>query len=206
MIPPRFHGAWRRVSVALDGGPPHEPAQVVWVQAGTAFADVRVPLDGAVDAAVSFAGTTRWEEPDLVWDHQLDLTGGSTEDRGTVWWTGGDLVERGSFLVDGELVPYVEVWRRLAGSTGPALSMVRADGHGLLVRAGDHGLTVTDDRPTGAYRACYRSRDGASGRWPTVLTLGPGAEELPAPPLCGDDMPAGWQLLDFELTPALGFC
>ena len=49
MIPERFRGAWRRVSIAVDGGDPVEPSRVVWVQTASAYADIRVPRLGFGD-------------------------------------------------------------------------------------------------------------------------------------------------------------
>lgn len=75
MIPERFRGAWRRVSLSVGGAPPVEPSEVVWVQTASAFADIRVPRLGFGDLhpAASFAGTTRWIDPHLHWRHDLDL-------------------------------------------------------------------------------------------------------------------------------------
>lgn len=54
---------------------------------------------------------------------------------------------------------YVEVWRRLAPGGGACESHWSADGSRLVIRVGDHALTVADDRAGGgAYRACYRTR------------------------------------------------
>lgn len=195
MIPERFRGAWQRVSIASDGGLPYEPAMVVWVQAGAAFADLRVPrptehdADTAEMVPMSFAGVTRWEDPCLRWEHHLDLAvasasaddAGDAADVGEVSWDGGDLVESGSSVRDGRLVRYVEVWRRLAGSDGRTLALELLDGLGCLVQTGDHAVTVVDDRPTGGvYRAAYRIR--RSGEWQVSLSLGDDAAAIAAPP------------------------
>ena len=117
-VPDRFQGAWRRVSIAVDRGPPTEPASVVWVQASSAYADLRLPDDPGA-TTMSFAGTTRWDDPFLRWEHALDLEATSGEDVGEVSWDGTDLVESGSFVSDGRPVGYVEVWRLQPGSGGP---------------------------------------------------------------------------------------
>jgi len=186
VIPERFQGAWRRVSLTVDGGPPIEPAEVVWVQTASAFADIRVPRMGFGDLhpAVSFAGTTRWDEPHLHWRHELDLDPGRPPDDdgdvGHIRWDGGDLVESGTFGDDGLEVPYVEVWRRMPGSDGPTQHWVSPDGTHRFVRAGDHAITVADERPTGGtYRACYRTRE--AGQWTVELALGDDAADLPVP-------------------------
>jgi hypothetical protein len=203
VIPERFRGAWQRVSLSLDGGPPCEPAVVIWVQADEAFADVRLPRDVADpdNAPAGFAGATSWDPPYLRWSHHLDLDvhpgygdrgpdadliddghgdGPVTSDVGLVAWDGDDLVERGTFPIAGRDVPYVEVWRRLPRSEAPIVALASDDGWSRLVRAGDHAITVVDERPAGgAFRACYRTRSPAG--WRVELALGPGAADLPVP-------------------------
>lgn len=194
-IPERFRGAWQRVSLSLDGGPPAEPAVVIWLQADEAFADLRLPRNvrDTAHAPACFAGITTWDAPQLRWHHHLDLDrdgepvpedeeaeAGATGDVGLVSWEGGDLVERGTFVIGGRPVPYVEVWRRLPRCEAPIVALASDDGWGRLVRAGDHAITVVDERAAGGdYRACYRTR-GPDG-WRVRLALGPAAAELPVP-------------------------
>ena len=103
-----------------------------------------------------------------------------TSDVGLVAWEGDDLVERGTFPIGGRDVPYVEVWRRLPHSEAPIVALASDDGWGRLVRAGDHAITVIDERPLGGdFRACYRTRSPSG--WRVELALGPGAAELPVP-------------------------
>jgi creatinine amidohydrolase len=166
MIPDAFVGAWQRHSIALDGGRPSEPATVIWVQGHSAYADLRVPLDGS-RAVESFAGHTTWEPPRLRWSHDIDLAGGpaALTDVGVVEWDGGDLIESGTFVIDGADVPYVEVWRRLPGSDGRIVETTEA-GY-TQVAVGEHELTVVDGRGAGeGFSACYRR----SGQ--VVLTTG----------------------------------
>lgn len=187
MIPERFRGVWQRVSLSVDGGRWCEPAQVIWVQTGTVFGDIRLPFPGRTDEhpAMSFAGTLEWRDPHLSWHHKLDLYGDPDSDDGgdtaEVSWHGGELVCQGHFPRESRTVPYTEVWRRLSGSTGTCLSLVRADGHGVLAQVGDHAITIVDDRRRGGpYRACYRSRSDTG--WAVSLSLGDGSESLPPPP------------------------
>lgn len=187
MIPDRFRGVWQRVSLSVDGGPWCEPAQVIWVQTGMIFGDIRLPFAGRADEhpAMSFAGTLRWDDPHLSWNHKLDLYGDPDSDDGgdtaEVSWHGGEMVCTGHFPRESSTVPYTEVWRRLSGSSGTSLSLVRADGHGVLAQVGDHAVTIVDDRLRGgSYRACYRSRSDAG--WAVSLSIGEGTESLPAPP------------------------
>lgn len=189
MIPERFRGVWQRVSLSVDGAPWSEPAQVVWVQAGSIFCDLRLPFDGceAEHPTMSFAGTLSWSEPRLTWSHKLDLygtgdgDGDGQVDTAEVSWHGADLVCAGQFPRETRTVPYAEVWHRLAGPAGRTLSLIRADGHGVLVQVGDHAVTIVDDRARGGeYRACYRTR-GADG-WAVALGIGEAAERVPGPP------------------------
>ncbi len=175
MMPAVFVGAWERVSIALGDGAPHEPLSVVWVQGWSAYADLRLPLDRAADdePIECFAGHTTWEDPLLRWGHDLDLAGGpaASTDVGSVEWDGDDLVERGTFAIDGADVPYVEVWRRLPGSTGRVVEVTDV---GLMhVAVGAHELTVLDRRGQGlAFSAAYKV-DGT-----TLRIFGPPVDAL----------------------------
>jgi hypothetical protein len=157
-VPTELVGAWERRSIGLGGAPPSEPASVVWVQGHSAYADLRVPSDPS-EPVECFAGHTTWDPPNLHWSHELDLAGGpaALADVGAVEWIDGDLVERGSFTVDGVEVPYVEVWRRSPGSDGPVIEEVAPGSTRVVV--GDHELAVVDRRADGGgFTAEYRRR------------------------------------------------
>jgi hypothetical protein len=189
VIPPDFTGAWRRLSLTLGDGEPHEPQAVVWVQARRAFADLRLPVvDGAETNC--FAGETTWAAPRLHWHHDVGFEPPGAADEGEVEWDGEDLVERGDFLIDGALVPYVEVWHREPASVGAYLCLRAVEDQpgggtrvvGRLVQAADHSVAVVDRRADGGgLSACYRRR-GADGRWAAVAALGGGEGATPAPP------------------------
>jgi hypothetical protein len=167
------------VSIALADAPPVEEQAVVWLQAPTAFADIRVPLlAGGAAGATAFAGTTTFATPRLTWHRDVDRDTAGHQDIGTISWESGDLVERGTFPFFGAPVPYVEVWRR-EPSAGPVLAL-EAPG-GRLVRVGGHSITVVDQRAEGgAFAACHRTL-GPSG-WEVVSGLGPACNLLPTPP------------------------
>lgn len=112
-VPAAFVGAWQRRSIAFGDEPPGETLDVIWLQTGPGpFADIRI--DRATGAPVAcFAGTTTWTPPQLTWHHELDLAPIGRPDVGTVSWHGGDLVETGETVLDGETVAYTEVWHRL---------------------------------------------------------------------------------------------
>ena len=84
-LPDDLIGVWRRVSLAIDGGPPSEDSRVVWIQGRARFADLRTPLEGASAGAgpMSFAGHASWEEPRLTFHRTIDLNE-PMEDIGTL--------------------------------------------------------------------------------------------------------------------------
>ncbi|MEA2825941.1 MAG: hypothetical protein QOG43_380 [Actinomycetota bacterium] len=148
------------MSLALDGGEAHEPADALWLQAPLHFADLRTDLTtGAVHSC--FAGTTAWFAPVLRWTHEIDLDPrprGVADDVGQVSWDGDDLLERGVFAFPGTdgPVPYVERWRRLAGdrpvvaTVGAGRIRVVAGAHALEVARTATGVAATSSRLTPA--------------------------------------------------------
>jgi hypothetical protein len=143
VIPPEFVGAWRRVSIAVGDGAPNESEDVIWLQASSGFADLRMPR-GAGGQPVAFAGYTTWDKPALTWHHELD-SGWNGTDTGVVTWRGDDLVETGSTMVDGEVTTYEEVWHREPTGAGPISVFIRDDAGRcsfMRVRVGYHTLTI----------------------------------------------------------------
>ena len=74
-------GAWRRAGRSIDGGPSVEPSDVLWLQVGTHFADLRLPRDGGAvsdvyDRPQAFSGVLHVDEaadsPIALWIHDLD--------------------------------------------------------------------------------------------------------------------------------------
>lgn len=172
-VPPRLVGVWQRRSISLDGGPPAETADVIWVQTGGPFADLRI--DRATGAPVAcFAGTTRWEAPSLIWHHEIDLAPVGRADVGAISCRDGDLVETGEMEIDGAVVAYVEVWGRLPLGDGVVVVESERTETGMRVRVGAHQIVVDDRRPTGgAFTATY-TRNG-------VVVL-----SVDTPALCGE--------------------
>jgi hypothetical protein len=199
VIPPEFWGAWRRVSIALGGGPPHEPARVDWLQGPSAFADLRLPID-ATDEPLCFAGTTTFSPTRLTWHHDLDLGTEIGADTGVVSWRDGDLVEEGVFTIAGRETPYVEVWRRTApADEGIALRRRGDDGsaRSRLVRIGDDCLIVEDDRPAGGRFAAARlRRDRGTGNWTALRSLGDASPQCSPDSLRDADEHAGWEVVE----------
>jgi hypothetical protein len=146
VIAAEFTGGWQRASMSLDGAPPFEDMVVWWLQSSTKHADLRVPLTPVGDC-ICFAGTTVWEPPSLTWIPDLELVPNEFPDTGMVTWDGEDLLEAGTFVIDGAEVGYVERWRRLPDAAGPLLALSKPAGR--IVCTGSLALTVVDERPLG---------------------------------------------------------
>jgi len=185
--PDLVHGAWGRQSVSIDNGPRFETQLVVWLQAGTRYADLRIPFHPAAEEGC-FTGWSGWDGERYRWTRHLDLMGSelpSPDDVGDLTSENGVLVERGTFSTPSGPLPYEEVWVRLPGADG--LWQVFESPTACLVRVGDHAITVVDGRPDGgSFAACYRIR-GANG-WMLQQSIGDAAD-LPAP---GEPTP-GWR-------------
>jgi|HubBroStandDraft_4_1064222.scaffolds.fasta_scaffold574065_1 hypothetical protein len=190
--PDLLHGAWMRRSVSIDGGPGFETQSVVWLQAGTRYADLRVPFHAAAGERC-FAGRSGWDGDCYRWTHRLDLEGTDTaaaDDTGDLTWEDGAVVERGIFPTPDGAVPYEEIWVRLPDADGPW--QVLEAPHACLVRVGRHSITVVDRRAGGGrFAACYRVQ--RSGRWRIELAIGEATPvaALPAP----GDVPRDWRLV-----------
>jgi hypothetical protein len=128
VLPEQFFGAWRRRSIAFDGGEPGESARVLWLQAGDAFADLRVPIAGNARVE-AFAGTTAWDPPRLTWTHTVDWHGAFAGfDCGEIAWRDGLMIERGECEIDGRVAAYEEVWERIDDGRDRSSRTRRGDG------------------------------------------------------------------------------
>jgi hypothetical protein len=118
-------GAWTRLSITWPDGGHDDQTFVLWLQAATAFADIRIGVDGAAEG---FAGTISLVGDVCSWHREIDLAPTGSADVGHLAWTGPDrMLERGS------LSPYVEDWLR-APHRAPTM-VLRAD-DGIVVRVG----------------------------------------------------------------------
>jgi hypothetical protein len=206
VIPHQFTGVWRQESIAVGDGAPDQPCDVFWLQAGQAFADLRLPRRAGVEPE-AFSGHTTFDPPALTWHHHLDLTARHEPDVGVVEWRGADLIERGRTVVNGADVPYEEVWRRVPHD-GPLAILVlvgepaTAGCHGSIVRVGAHAVVMatTGDALT------VRHDVSSGGRWVAAGSLGDGA--LPPVPVAAPNWRAGqrvelpgfgeWLVCEFE--------
>ncbi|MDP9333924.1 MAG: hypothetical protein M3Q30_11555 [Actinomycetota bacterium] len=183
-LAPRFIGAWQRRSIAIDGGNHHGPASVLWLQAGDAFADLRIPEDpsGEVEA---FAGIATYEAPALTRHHTLDWNGCfAGYDCGAIEGNDEGLIKRGEFERGGRRHAYEEIWQRVdRGDAGLVLTTM----HAMVVRVGRHCLALRDRRRAGG-KFDVRRVQIAGTQWDDVVSHGDGAE-LPRPPVV---MPIDW--------------
>ncbi len=145
-VPENLIGAWRRESVAIEGGQPFEDSQVIWLQAPTYFVDLRLALPGEGAAPEAFGGVVDWAAPHLRFHHDVDLNGHAAEDVGALSWDGEVLVERGVAVFGEDSIEFEERWIRQAGGNGTFAVLGRFDDSGnlagLAVRCGHHALFV----------------------------------------------------------------
>lgn len=134
-VPEALVGAWHRRSVQFGDGPAEEHALVLWLQAESAFADLRIPFPGASGPFATieaFAGTTDCDPAtgEVSWHHEVDRTGTfAGVDHATVVWSDPDtMIETGTMVGDGVAGTYREVWARVAA--GPVRSHRRHE-HGV---------------------------------------------------------------------------
>ncbi len=123
-VPAWISGAWIRSLRSIDDSPPLECSDVVWLQVGPWFADVRLPRPGRTathpyDVAHAFSGrlevtSTTGAGARVVWHHDLDTAGHHPADAGASDDAGPDTAD--VEVRDGVLIEfgagYVEWWGR----------------------------------------------------------------------------------------------
>jgi hypothetical protein len=187
-LPAQFFGAWERRELTVDGIPATGAGRAVWVQAGPWFVDVRGP--GSFASDTSFAGSTKWADPYLEWEHTVDREHTAAGvDRGRITFEADDLIEEGAFIA-GEQRKYRERWRRISGTPTPVLAALGPGG--IAVRVGSHAAAVLDERAHGGGFAARYARLGASG-WASELTIDEGLPiVVPTPLDRTTQLPTGW--------------
>jgi hypothetical protein len=118
-VPPWVTGPWVRTARSIDDGAPDECSDVVWLQVGPWFADLRLPRPGraaghAFDAAHAFSGRLEVVGAEgagarVAWHHDLDSLQPDGDhagepDSAVVQVRDGGLIESGA--------GYVEWWDR----------------------------------------------------------------------------------------------
>jgi len=189
-VPPAFVGAWRRGGLVLDGTRCGDPAEVLWLQTGDWYADIRIPrppsrgsedLDnpGADDPAFlhfaepwAFAGTAEWDPPIMTWHHHLDIHVHPASDANPLVQESGVLVERGTIDWSGRSVAFAEEWYRLTPDNPQ--TAVEEGSKRIRIAVADWRITVEDTRPSGTFLAVREQRQ--AGRWQETGRLRPPSE------------------------------
>lgn len=176
-----LQGHWRREWLRWPGGEgcDDETTRVHWLQAGSLYADVRVPadrpaLDGArcladldpaallqIMQAEGFAGTITLRDDVCTWHRRINWHGRPDGiDAGHVRFEDGALIE------DGVHAPYRELWRRLDGPQLTASRVWAGDLEGVLVASDTVfllGLGRPAADPSGALIEALRRGDRPEG-------------------------------------------
>lgn len=185
VTPRELNGAWTRRSLAFGGGAPFEDSEVIWLQLGDLFADLRTPRrPQAMSACAAFSGRTRWMAPEIVFHRDLDLHEAAIDDRARLDLNDDLLIERGEVQVGGRRVAYEETWVRPGGA--PRAGRV-LDGQTSRERSTSMRLVQVDDiavvllderREGGGFGAAEFRREGA--HWRLVRAVG--RSQVPGPP------------------------
>lgn len=129
-------GVWRRELIAWPDGRRDTTTSVHWLQAGSVFADLRLP-QGERDAAIveGFAGHITLDGDVCTWHRRIDYQPpGAPPDVGRLSFDGDLLIE------DGVHLPYIEYWRRIDDGAAGVLVLELCAEPGLLVRVGHHAM------------------------------------------------------------------
>jgi hypothetical protein len=191
-----LNGAWRRSLLDRGDGTVDTDSDVLWLQAGSAFVDLRLPtsmpppravrclreadrdLLMALARADGFAGELTGQGDRFCWQHEVDLhpaDAGEGPDAGLLSWSGSTLVETGIHAV------YTEHWHREAGAPDPVAS--------LLLRQPETGATAVLVR-CGARVGWARAR---------AVSVPAGPDGLVAAIEAAADLRAAQDLLDTEI-------
>jgi hypothetical protein len=168
-------GGWRRDGIAVGDGPLRESEDVMWLQVGDDYADLRL----GPEKRWAFAGTTTVVGSRVTWTHVVETSGDNFEDAGEMVAIPGGFAERGNFH-DGQ--PYLELWRDVTGPVQPARSAIADGGTVRVVRLGERALWVT---PTGAVRLLL-----VNGAWTLDAVVDAQPEGVEAFLASGRDCPA----------------
>ena len=120
-LAPKFVGAWKRRSIAIDGGAHGESARVLWLQAGDAFADLRIPDRPARRAPTRSPASPPTRNPR---SRGTTPSTGTVDSRATTAASSNaddeEMIERGEFERDGCCHAYEEIWQRVDHRRGRA--------------------------------------------------------------------------------------
>jgi hypothetical protein len=191
-------GAWRRDGRRLRDGPAEEVSDVLWLQVGRHFCDLRTPLPGGtvteiLDLPQAFAGTVEVCAGAITFQHDLDSLARDPAhpDVSTVHRVGEVMYERGPGFEErwvlsslpGDPVAGAELW---VGDSVLA-RIVQVGGVALAVWGGRNpgGARYSVRHGWEPERASYRKRADALGTDAAVAAL-----------VRAGALPAGWVALD----------
>jgi hypothetical protein len=155
LVPPdtRLTGLWRRSLLLMAGGDVDTTSDVMWLQAGELYVELRLPaiaaapphvrclrdLDLAAACALAqvegFAGRLGADGPWARWERLVDLQpSAAMPDEGRLVAENGHVVETGRHS------DYVEHWHRAPGAVGPVAALllreIATGALGVMVRVG----------------------------------------------------------------------
>lgn len=167
-VPPELGGVWRRRDLVV-GEQVRDDADVLWLQAGDWYADLRIPHADGGGPVEAFAGPSTWVPPHFTWVHDVDWLGSFPVDVGHLEPAGPDLIETGTFEIDGADVPYRERWAR-SGPAAPHVALVAEGpwGTAVVVQVGPHRIALVDGRSVGGGFAARRD-DHDGERWTIIF-------------------------------------
>jgi hypothetical protein len=197
-----IQGAWCREGRVIVPGEWEEVADVIWLQSGRHFCDLRVGYPQAGSAHVldlprAFSGTVAIEDGNISFHHDLDsLTfDPSHPDQGTVHRSGKVLIERGPGFEERWVAASPHDAASLVAEYRPSVdSAVESQLAARLVRVGAMVLVVWgENAPGGAHYdlsgdpVLVRSLQKSAGPVPH----GDAVRALEA----GDPLPTGWSVV-----------
>jgi len=196
-----IQGTWQREGRILDGGDWEEPSEVLWLQVGRHFCDLRTVRTGAEAACVldqvqSFSGTVQVKEGAISFHHDLDSLDRDPAhpDQGTVHRVGNAMLERGP--------GFEERWMMasLPGDETSVLELVEPDTGGVVarvVRIGSSALAVVGGPAGGG--VLWRSHEDWTMTRSTMAEPDHVDAALALRALdAGTALPPGWRVLESE--------
>ncbi|MGY1616953.1 hypothetical protein ACI797_09435 [Geodermatophilus sp. SYSU D00691] len=202
---PALRGRWQRTLLIRPDGTCDTSAAVTWLQAGSYYVDLRLPVDPT--ATEGFAGRLRADGRWTCWERVVDLRPGPTPDEGLLEPDGPDaLVETGRHEA------YVERWARRTGPDLPCCAVELRDtatgAPAVLVRVGDDVAWATDAEvalgTVGADGAVVRTASSRPARAVASLDLvadGAGLREITTDP-AGTPLLRRWSVVATEGSAA----
>ena len=186
-------GAWRRDGRCIDGGPWAEVSDVLWLQVGSHFCDLRTPRPGSpsahgLDLPQAFGGRVELTRGAITFRHDLDSVrrDPAQPDVSTVHRIADAMYERGP--------GFEERWVLASGPDDPCALAERHGADGVearIVRIGTVALAVWGGPQPGGAR--YAENDGwAPEPGPCRRPAALGVDEAARALVVGGPLPQCW--------------